>query len=40
MGMNISEKRMVEFFTNPVYCGLIVSRNIPGQVIEGYLKAR
>ena len=35
MGMNISEKRMIELFTNPFYCGLIVSKMLPGQVIEG-----
>ena len=35
MGMNIPEKRLIEIFANPFYCGLIVSKMIPGQVIEG-----
>ena len=34
-GLNISEKRMIELFANPFYCGLIVSKMLPGQVIEG-----
>jgi len=35
MGLNILEKRLIEIFANPFYCGLIVSKMIPGQVIEG-----
>ena len=34
MGLRISEKRMIELFGNPFYCGLIVSKMLPGQVIE------
>ena len=35
MGLKISEKRMVELFANPFYCGLITSKMIPDQVIVG-----
>ncbi len=35
MGVGISEKRLNNLFLNPFYCGLIISKMIPGQVIEG-----
>lgn len=35
MGLKLSEKRLIELFANPFYCGLITSKMIPGQVIEG-----
>ena len=35
MGVSISEKRLCRMFSNPFYCGLIVSKMIPGQVIKG-----
>lgn len=35
MGLKMSEKRLIELFANPFYCGLITSNMIPGQVIEG-----
>mgnify|MGYP002349980696 FL=1 len=34
-GLNINEKRLNEIFLNPFYCGLLTSKMIPGQVIEG-----
>src|SRR5660398_89721 len=35
MGVDISEKRLNNLFLNPFYCGIITSKMIPGQVIEG-----
>ncbi len=35
MGVDISDKRLNNLFLNPFYCGLIVSKMLPGQVIEG-----
>ncbi len=35
LGVEISEKRLNNLFSNPFYCGLITSKMIPGQVIEG-----
>lgn len=35
MGVDISDKRLNNLFLNPFYCGLIVSKMIPGQIIEG-----
>ena len=35
MGVDISEKRLNNLFLNPFYCGLITSKMLPGQVIEG-----
>ncbi len=35
MGVEINEKRINNLFSNPFYCGLIVSKMLPGQVIEG-----
>ncbi|TNF48871.1 MAG: recombinase family protein [Bacteroidetes bacterium] len=34
-GWNIPPKRLSHFFVNPFYCGFIVSKMIPGQMIEG-----
>ncbi len=36
MGIKISDKRLNKLFLNPFYCGLITSRMIPGQVINGH----
>ena len=35
MGVHLSEKRLNDLFLNPFYCGLITSKMIPGQVIQG-----
>src|SRR5690606_37831983 len=35
MGMDIDKRRLGEIFANPYYCGLIVSKMIPEEVIEG-----
>jgi site-specific DNA recombinase len=35
LGMKINEKRLSQIFKNPFYCGILVSRMIPGEVIEG-----
>ena len=35
IGVNISEKRLNNLFSNPFYCGLITSKMLPGQVIQG-----
>ncbi len=34
-GMKIDNRRLDEIFANPYYCGLLVSKMIPGEVIEG-----
>ncbi len=35
LGVNITDKKLHELFINPFYCGLIVSKLIPGKVVEG-----
>lgn len=35
MGANINEKTLGRIFANPFYCGIIVSKLIPGKVFEG-----
>ncbi len=35
MGMEIDQRRLGEIFGNPYYCGIIVSKMIPGEIIEG-----
>ncbi|MFV0590755.1 MAG: recombinase family protein [Draconibacterium sp.] len=35
MGVKLSDKRLNDLFLNPFYCGLIVSKMLPGQIIEG-----
>ena len=35
LGVDISEKRLNTLFLNPFYCGLITSKMLPGQIIEG-----
>ncbi len=35
IGMKIDKRRLGEIFANPYYCGVIVSKMIPGEVIEG-----
>ena len=34
-GWDIEPKRLSHFFSNPFYCGFIVSKMIPGEMIEG-----
>ena len=34
-GLNISAKKLSDYFRNPFYCGLVVSSHVPGEVIEG-----
>ena len=34
-GMKINEKRLYEIFKNPFYCGILVCKMIPGEIIEG-----
>ena len=34
-GWSKASKKLSDYFRNPVYCGLIVSRMIPGEIIEG-----
>jgi site-specific DNA recombinase len=33
--MTIDERRLSEVFKNPFYCGVLVSKMIPGEIIEG-----
>ena len=35
LGMKINDKRLHEIFKNPFYCGILVCKMIPGEVIEG-----
>ncbi|GET24354.1 serine type site-specific recombinase [Prolixibacter sp. NT017] len=35
MGVDMSEKRLNTLFLNTFYCGLITSKMLPGQIIEG-----
>ena len=35
LGMRIDERRLSEMFKNPFYCGVLVSKMIPGEIIEG-----
>jgi len=35
LGMVINEKRLLEIFKNPFYCGILVCKIIPGEIIEG-----
>jgi len=35
LDVDISDKRLNNLFLNPFYCGLITSKMLPGQVIEG-----
>ena len=34
-GMKTNEKRLHEIFKNPFYCGILVCKMLPGEVIEG-----
>ena len=34
-GWNVESKRLSHFFMNPFYCGFIVSKMLPGEMIEG-----
>ena len=35
LGMDIDKRRLGEIFANPYYCGIIVSKMIPNEIIEG-----
>lgn len=35
LGLKIDDRRMSEVFKNPFYCGIIVSKLLPGEVVEG-----
>ncbi len=35
LGMEIDKRRLGEIFANPYYCGIIVSKMIPNEIIEG-----
>ena len=35
LGITIDERRLSEMFKNPFYCGVLVSKMIPGEIIEG-----
>nr|WP_319511398.1 recombinase family protein [uncultured Draconibacterium sp.] len=35
IGVKLSEKHINNLFTNPFYCGLITSKLIPGEVVQG-----
>jgi len=39
MGVNLPDKRLNELFSNPFYCGLITSKMIPGEIVEGHHEA-
>lgn len=36
LGLDLNERRLLEIFKNPFYCGLIVSKMLPGQVVQGH----
>ncbi len=36
LGLDLNERRLLEIFKNPFYCGLIVSKMLPGKVIQGH----
>ena len=35
LGMEINERRLSEVFKNPFYCGILISKMIPGEIIIG-----
>ena len=35
LGMKIDERRLHEIFKNPFYCGILITRMLPGEVIVG-----
>ena len=35
LGVKINEKRIHEVFKNPFYCGILVCKMLPGEIIEG-----
>lgn len=35
LGLKIDERRLANMFNNPFYCGLIVSKMLPNEIIEG-----
>ena len=35
LGMKIDERRILEIFRNPFYCGILITRMLPGEVIQG-----
>ena len=40
LGLKINEKRIHEIFRNPFYCGILVTKMLPGEIIEGRHKGR
>ncbi|MEY5133122.1 MAG: hypothetical protein RLZZ198_1126 [Bacteroidota bacterium] len=34
-GMKIDEKRLHDIFNNPFYCGILISKMLPGEIIQG-----
>ena len=34
-GMKIDERRLFEIFKNPFYCGILITRMLPGEIIQG-----
>lgn len=34
-GLSIAPKRLTDYFRNPFYCGFVVSKMIPGEMIDG-----
>ncbi|MCB9223114.1 MAG: recombinase family protein [Crocinitomicaceae bacterium] len=35
LGMDINERRINEIFKNPFYCGILICKMLPGEVVEG-----
>jgi site-specific DNA recombinase len=38
-GMKIDERRLLEIFRNPFYCGILVTKMLPGEIIQGQHEA-
>lgn len=38
-GMKIDERRLFEIFRNPFYCGILITRMLPGEIIQGQHEA-
>lgn len=38
-GMKIDERRLFEIFRNPFYCGILVTKMLPGEIIQGQHEA-
>jgi site-specific DNA recombinase len=39
LGVKINEKRIHEIFKNPFYCGILVCKMLPGEIIKGKHKS-